>query len=52
MIRVKKIMISARASKSLPTIFKQWGCWSQFTLSPLCRTSDIIAFNTYNIIIQ
>ena len=41
-IRVKKIMISTRASKSLPTIFKQWGCWSQFTLSPLCRTSNII----------
>ena len=52
MIRVKKITNSARASKSLQTIFEQWGCWSQFTLSPLCRTSDIIAFNTYNIIIQ
>ena len=48
MIRVKKIMISARASRSLPTIFKQWGCWSQFTLSPLCRTSDIIAYNKFN----
>ena len=49
MIRVKKIMISARAPKSLPTIFRQWGCWSQFTLSPLCRTSNIIHAYYYTV---